>query len=123
MGNLASLGLSNQKNLIHIILNNGSHESVGGQPTFGNAVNFTEIAKSCGYRHAKKIYTDIELENSLNQLNHIQGPYLLEIVIENGSRENLERPKSVPLERKIMFINNISDWNLFMIIQLVFLTI
>ena len=50
MGSLAINGASNLKNFKHIILNNGSHESVGGQPTVGKKINFSKIAKNCGYK-------------------------------------------------------------------------
>ena len=109
MGSLAINGTSNSKNFKHIILNNGSHESVGGQPTAGKKINFSKIAKNCGYKKVKKISTYIELKNSIKWLNSNDGPLLLEILIKNGSRENLGRPKEGPYENKLNFMKNLKN--------------
>ena len=109
MGSLAINGTSNSKNFKHIILNNGSHESVGGQPTVGKKINFTKIAKNCGYKKVKKISTYIELKNSIKWLKSNEGPLLLEILIKNGSRETLGRPKESPYENKIDFMKTLKN--------------
>ncbi|MDC1218023.1 phosphonopyruvate decarboxylase [Flavobacteriaceae bacterium] len=109
MGSLAINGTSNSKNFKHIILNNGSHESVGGQPTVGKKINFSKIAKNCGYKKVKKISTYTELKNSIKWLNSNEGPLLLEILIKNGSRENLGRPKESPYENKLNFMKKIKN--------------
>lgn len=51
MGNMSTVGQEEPKNFKHIILNNGAHDSVGGQPTFAadGKFSFTDIAKACGY--------------------------------------------------------------------------
>lgn len=107
MGSLAINGTSNCKNFKHIILNNGSHESVGGQPTVGKKINFVKIAKSCGYREAKKVSKYDELKEAIDWISSEDGPVLLEIIIKNGSRENLGRPKESLSELKKKFMNNI----------------
>ena len=109
MGSLAINGTSNSKNFKHIILNNGSHESVGGQPTVGKKKNFSKIAKNTGYKEVKKISTYTELKKSIKWLNANEGPLLLEILIKNGSRENLGRPKESPFENKLNFMKNLKN--------------
>lgn len=109
MGSLAINGTSNSKNFKHIILNNGSHESVGGQPTVGKKINFSKIAKNCGYKKVKTISTYTELKNSIKWLNSNEGPLLLEIFINNGSRENLGRPKESPYENKLNFMKKLKN--------------
>ena len=109
MGSLAINGTSNSKNFKHIILNNGSHESVGGQPTVGKQINFSKIAKNSGYKKIKKISTYTELKKSIKWLNSNEGPLLLEILIKNGSRENLGRPKESPYENKLNFMKNLKN--------------
>ena len=48
---MGSLGISSKlKNIIHILINNKSHDSVGGQPTLGEFIDFTKISKACGYK-------------------------------------------------------------------------
>ena len=107
MGSLAINGTSKLKNFKHIILNNGSHESVGGQPTVGKEINFTKIAKNCGYKKSKKVSNFIELKKGIKWLHENKGPLLLEILIKNGSRSNLGRPQESPYINKINFMNNI----------------
>ncbi len=109
MGSLAINGTSNSKNFKHIILNNGSHESVGGQPTVGKKINFSKIAKSSGYKKVKKISTYTELKKSIKWLNSNEGPLLLEVLIKNGSRENLGRPIESPNENKLNFMKNLKN--------------
>ena len=109
MGSLAISGTSNSKNFKHIILNNGSHESVGGQPTVGKKINFSKIAKSSGYKKVKKISTYTELKKSIKWLNSNEGPLLLEVLIKNGSRENLGRPIESPNENKLNFMKNLKN--------------
>ncbi len=109
MGSLAINGTSNSKNFKHIILNNGSHESVGGQPTVGKKINFSKIAKSSGYKKVKKISTYTELKKSIKWLNSNEGPLLLEVLIKNGSRENLGRPIESPCENKLNFMKNLKN--------------
>ena len=67
MGILPYLG--RQKNLIHLLLNNGSHDSVGGQPTIASEINFINIAKACNYDCAYKV-------NSINDLEKILQKFL-----------------------------------------------
>lgn len=54
LGAFATVGKENPPNLLHIVLNNGVHESVGGQPTAGDRICFTQIAEACGYATVKK---------------------------------------------------------------------
>lgn len=107
LGSLAINASIKPENFYHIVLNNGSHESVGGQPTVGYDIDFTQIAKGCGYKKAVKVENESELSSVLESLNLNNCPFLLEIRIKPGSREDLGRPLSTPLERKQGFINNI----------------
>ena len=107
MGSLAINGTSNCNNFKHIILNNGSHESVGGQPTVGKKISFIKIAKNCGYRNVKSIKSYNELKQALIWLSKEKGPVLLEIIIKNGSRDDLGRPNESPYENKLEFMKNI----------------
>jgi len=100
MGGLAVCGSSGPVNFKHIILNNGAHESVGGQPTAGFAIDFLQIAKGCGYRSCLRADSAATLSNALFSLAGSEGPALLEVRISAGSRPDLGRPKSSPLENK-----------------------
>ena len=103
MGAISIFGQSKIKNFKHIILNNGSHESVGGQPTVALEINLPIIAKSCGYTFAETCYSEADLKNNLKLLMEHKGVALLEIKINNGSRKDLIRPDKSPSENKISF--------------------
>lgn len=49
MGSMTMISKVKVPNFMHIVLNNGVHESVGGQPSAGYLVDFTKIAEACGY--------------------------------------------------------------------------
>lgn len=104
MGSLAINGqIKDLTNFKHIIINNGAHDSVGGQPTVGFKVSFVEIAKACGYSFAKVASEINEIDEGLSELSRHKGCGLLEIRVNKGARENLGRPKSTPTENKEAF--------------------
>lgn len=100
MGALAVIGNSALENLLHVVINNGSHESVGGQPTVGYDIDFPKIARACGYRHAASVSTLDELIAGVAELRQASGPALLEVKVRIGSRADLGRPTSTPLENR-----------------------
>ena len=55
MGAMAVVGSINPKNLVHIVINNEAHETVGGMPTVANNIDLVSIAKSCGYSYAVSV--------------------------------------------------------------------
>ena len=100
LGNLTSIGLSGAKNLIHVILNNASHDSVGGQPTAAGMIDLPKIAQSCGYASSESISEVERVEQYLGKLRLKPGPHLLEIKVSKGSRKDLGRPTTTPYENK-----------------------
>ena len=104
MGSLAIIGSKSPKNLKHIVINNGAHDSVGGQPTAGFDVDISKIAKDCGYKLVLKAETKKEVEKRLKILKKSEGPGLLEIKVDKGARKNLGRPTKTPLENKEAFM-------------------
>ena len=99
-GALAIIGTQAPKNFKHIILNNGSHESVGGQPTAGFNINFPAIALACGYKSALTAETAEQLIRQLVILKTSPGPVLLEVKVRKGARADLGRPTITPIENK-----------------------
>lgn len=104
MGSFAIIGSQKADNIKHIILNNGCHDSVGGQPTAGFQISFTEIAKACGYKIALEADNLNEVHEKIKILRSSQGPALLEIKVKKGARADLGRPKSSPKENKTNFM-------------------
>lgn len=100
LGNLTSTGQSGAKNLIHILLNNAAHDSVGGQPTCAGKINIPLIAKACGYASAKSTSNIDDIQNYIERFKRRPGPHLLEVKVRKGSRSDLGRPTSTPLKNK-----------------------
>jgi len=109
MGSLSIIGSEGPKNFKHIIFNNGAHDSVGGQPTAGFNTDFPLIAKACGYKLALKAETSDEVKEGINLLKFKDGPCLLEIRVNKGSRDNLGRPTRTPKENKEDFMKNVLE--------------
>ena len=100
LGNLTSTGQSGAKNLIHIVLNNAAHDSVGGQPTCADLIDLPLIAKACGYASVKSMSKLDEIQNYIEEIKGQSGPHLLEVRIKKGSRSDLGRPTSSPNQNK-----------------------
>ena len=105
MGGLSIIGDLQPENFKHIVINNGAHESVGGQPTAGFSIDFGQIAKGCGYTEVMKASNEEELQNALSTFSQAKGPALLEIITKTGSRSDLGRPELSPQENKKLFMN------------------
>lgn len=104
MGTIGTIGHYKPGNLQHIIFDNGSHDSTGGQPTVSTSVNFEQIALACGYNSAQTIYTKQELKDSIKILKGRAGPNLLIVKINKGARKDLGRPTTTPVENKKEFM-------------------
>ena len=107
MGSMAVTAQSGATNLIHIILNNGRHDSVGGQPTCGFEIDFTTIAKGCGYPSAHSVDNEAELTKALGISMGAQGPVLLEVRVSSGNRDNLGRPEITLEQQKRAFMRHL----------------
>ena len=100
MGALAIVGQSGLANLIHVVINNGAHDSVGGQPTAGFDVDFPAIARACGYAEALCVDQPEDFRDAFERLAQADGPTLLEIRTNKGARDDLGRPKTTPAENR-----------------------
>jgi len=104
LGALPIIGDVKPRNLIHVLLNNSAHESVGGQRTVAGGMDFEAVAKGCGYR-AYYLATDASgLDHLWQTLGDAVGPVLLEVEICCGSRESLGRPANTPEDNKRSFM-------------------
>lgn len=112
MGALAIIGAAQSQNVRHVVLNNGAHDSVGGQPTAGFFVDMSAIARACGYRIAARVAEEKELERALEKClpavgkagARVKGPVLIEVLIKSGSRSDLGRPTMSPENMKKVFM-------------------
>lgn len=97
-GNMATIGSLNIKNLIHIILDNGTHDSTGGQLTVSKNIDFCGIAKAMGYPFVYECHTMHELQNAINASLLNNGATFIRCHILPGSVYPLGRPKLKPVE-------------------------
>lgn len=107
MGSMAVIGALAPSNYVHILVNNESHESVGGQPTVSSRIDFCAIAQGCNYRSVEKAYTLEEFENILTELDKLPGPVFIEVKAAIGSRPNLGRPTISPVQNKEAFMRRL----------------
>jgi len=111
MGSMTLTGNSKLKNMKHILINNGCHDSVGQQPSHGFITDFVQIAKACGYKTSESVKTKDEIIKALQKLNETEGPCFLEIITKPGAAGNLSRPKSTPKQNKHDFMSFIDSTN------------
>lgn len=110
MGNMALAGQLQADNIIHILLDNGVHDSTGGQVTNSEQTDFAKVAEGCGYKKIYNITNQEELLETFKQINNTQRNQLtfIRITIKPGSIENLGRPKQHPAELALRFKNNVN---------------
>lgn len=106
-GSMAIVGDLAPKNYIHFIINNGAHESVGGQPTVCFGMDFPKIALASGYKSAYSVSTKQELAEILNNLENLESPLMVEVKVKMGSRSDLGRPTIKPVDNKKNFMQNL----------------
>ena len=111
MGGLAIIGDYNPKNLVHIVFNNGAHDSVGGQPTVGQKIDVEAIAKAVGYTDVISVDTQMSLMTAMNHVNNdiIDGVSLININVRKGNRKDLGRPTTTPKENKEALMKNLAQ--------------
>jgi len=107
MGSFAAIGAQKPRNYCHIVLNNGAHDSVGGQPTIAPFIDIPAIARACGYIHVYQAKTKEELKMILAKKN--EGLTFIEVKVKKGARKDLGRPKSTPIENKEAFMKFLKD--------------
>jgi len=109
MGGMATIGSMHPANLVHVVLNNGAHDSVGGQPTVGRKINLCGIATSCGYENVYTVTSAAALEKALESANREHKLAFIEIKVRKGARRDLGRPTSTPQENKKALMEFLND--------------
>ena len=104
MGSMAVLGSNKPKNLIHVVINNGAHETVGGMPTVAGSIDLVAIAKACGYPYAVCVDSFEKLDSELEAAKTRGELSLIEVKCSIGAREDLGRPTTTALENKMNFM-------------------
>ena len=104
MGAMALIGANRPGNLIHIVLNNEAHESVGGMPTVAGRLDLPAIARACGYPGAASVDTAEALDGALEAAKAGRELAFIEVKCALGAREDLGRPTTAPVENKRSFM-------------------
>ncbi len=104
MGAMAVLGANAPENLIHVVINNGAHETVGGMPTVAAKIDLVTIAKACGYPYAVRVDNFADLDRELETAKNRNMLSLIEVKCSIGAREDLGRPTTTALENKQNFM-------------------
>ncbi len=108
MGSMALLGTNAPSNVVHIIINNGAHETVGGMPTVAGDLDFVAIARGCGYPHAVSVDTFEALDAALARAKSDSALHLIEVKCSIGARDDLGRPTTTARENKISFMETLA---------------
>lgn len=104
MGAMAVIGKAHPDNLIHVVINNEAHESVGGMPTAGNKADFAAIARGCGYDEAVSVRDMRSLQEVLQRYAVAKGLRFVEVRSAIGARSDLGRPTSTARDNKKHFM-------------------
>ncbi len=109
LGNLATIGAMRPSNLLHVVLDNGAHDSTGGQATVAPTVSFPTIAASCSYASAYDVRDLAGLGSAIRTALGSEGPTLISVHLSPGGPAKLGRPTVHPSQVAVRFRNNILD--------------
>jgi len=112
MGCMAIVANKVPKNYIHVVFNNGAHDSVGGQPTVGLKIDLPAIATAVGYKQVYSVDNKEDLEKLLpSSIFHLssEGATFIEIRVKKGNRKDLGRPTTTPIQNKEALMSFLKD--------------
>ena len=104
MGSMAVMGANHPENLVHVVINNGAHETVGGMPTVAADMNIPAVAEACGYPYAVSVDNFDDLDRELKAAKKRNALSLIEVKCAIGAREDLGRPTTTAMENKVNFM-------------------
>ena len=101
MGSMAIVANKAPRNYIHVVFNNGAHDSVGGQPTVGLKIDLPAVAKAVGYSQVFSVDNKKSLQAVLSSLSSSTGgATFIEVKVKKGNRKDLGRPTTTPIQNK-----------------------
>ena len=109
MGSMAIVASKHPQNFVHVVFNNGAHDSVGGQPTVGLDIDLPAVARAVGYRQAVSVSSREELASLLADIKQHEGPILLQVCVKKGNRKDLGRPTTTPIQNKEALMDFLKD--------------
>ena len=109
MGSMAIVANKAPKNYVHVVFNNGAHDSVGGQPTVGLKIDLPAIAKAVGYPNIFSVDNKEDLLGIVSEVKNQEGPVLIEVKVKKGNRKDLGRPTTTPIQNKEALMKFLSE--------------
>ena len=109
MGSMAVLGANKPKNMVHVVINNAAHETVGGMPTVAGQIDVVGVARACGYPNAVCVDSFEALDKALEAARSRDELSLIEVRCSIGAREDLGRPTTTAIENKNGFMAYLSE--------------
>lgn len=109
MGSPAMIGVRRPKRFVHVLLDNGVHESVGGHAVSAAGVDYVALARACGYATASRVASEPNLAASLLSVFKSDGPHLLSVDTAVGIEYSLSRPQGHPQEWKESFFDSLGN--------------
>lgn len=109
MGSMAVIGSNKPSNMIHVLINNESHETVGGMPTVASNIDWCKIAEGCGYSYVVSVNTYEELDKQLLIMRSQNTLSFIEVKCAISSRADLGRPTTSTWENKEMFMKYLKE--------------
>ena len=100
MGGMAIVASKAPGNYVHVVFNNGAHDSVGGQPTVGLDIDLCAIAKAVGYKATFSTDNKDNLAVILSEAKNLDGPVFIQVCVKKGNRKDLGRPTTTPIQNK-----------------------
>jgi len=100
LGAMAVLGQKKPANLVHVVINNAAHETVGGMPVCAGALNLTSLAMASGYRHVTRAASEMELYRAAQDAMDAGELSFIEVMCAAGARADLGRPTTTPRENR-----------------------
>lgn len=109
MGSIAVLGANAPKNMVHIIINNEAHETVGGMATVAGKIDLPAVARACGYPYAASVNNFDDLDKELTKAKKRNELCLIEVKCAIGARADLGRPTTTALKNKQNFMDYLNE--------------
>ena len=109
MGAMALLGANAPKNVVHVVINNGAHETVGGMPTVAERIDLCKIAEGCGYPNSVSVDSFDALDQALQEAKERNALSFIEVKCSIGARDDLGRPTTTAKENKENFMRYLSS--------------
>lgn len=109
LGAIPVIGANSPCNLIHILINNEAHETVGGMPTVASKIDWIALVKACGYTNAVSVNDYEALDAALKSAKEKDSLSFIEVKCSIGSRSDLGRPTTTAIENKYSFMKFLEE--------------